>query len=188
MNTVIVESPLSEQEICLNCGLCCDGTLFSYADLATGEQGNLPDEIEQKYAKQDDYEYFALPCSYFCGKCTIYDQKKPIVCSVFRCQLLKNVSSAKITQSDAIKTVANALKFREEIYQLYKQIFGREYTLSFRELLDELSTLQDDAINDKALRLSIDLLKMKCTIYETLLIKRFKSIKNFERMITVSED
>lgn len=183
MNTVIVESPLTEQAICVKCGLCCDGTLFSHADLAAGEQGNLPEEIEKKYGVNGDYEYFTLPCSYFCGKCTIYDQKKAVVCSAFRCQLLKDVSSAKVTQDDAMKTVANTLKFREDIYEHYKQIFGRDYTLHFREMLDELGQFQYDNPAKTALTMSVDLLKMKCDIYETLLIKRFKSIKNFERMI-----
>ena len=188
MNTAIVGSPLAEQEICVNCGLCCDGTLFSNADVVSGEKSNLPEKIEQRYSKEDDYESFRLPCPYFCGQCTIYDKKKPIVCSAYRCQLLKDVSSGKVTQADALKTVANTLKFRAEIYQLYKQIFGRDCTLHFRAMLFELGQFQIDNPEKTALSLSVDLLKIKCDIYETLLIKKFKSIKNFERMVNTSTD
>ena len=34
--------PVIEQEICVTCGFCCDGTLFKYAVLQSGERGNLP--------------------------------------------------------------------------------------------------------------------------------------------------
>ncbi|QHV96967.1 hypothetical protein [Spirosoma endbachense] len=186
MKDLAVESPLNEQEICVKCGFCCDGTLFSYAVLQAGEQGNLPEKIEQNYSKEDGREFFKLPCSYFCGKCTIYDQKRASICSAFRCQLLKDFSIDKITQANAMRIIDNAVKFRDEIYLLYREIFGNDYRLSFRNLLVDLAKYGNDAFEDDPLNQSIELLRIKCNIYETLLIKNFKSIKNFERLISTS--
>ena len=76
--------------------------------------------------------------------------------------------------------VLSALKFRDEIFDLYKDIFEVDKKLSFRELLAEMegkSSLPTKKIKELAL------LKAKCNIYETLLIKNFKSVKSFERMI-----
>ncbi len=184
MNTLLVESPLDEQEICVGCGLCCDGTLFNHAVLQPGEQGNLPVEIEQRYGREGEYEFFTLPCAYFCGKCTIYGQKRASICSDFRCQLLINFSANKLTKANAIKVVDNALIYKTEIYQLYKQIFGRHYTLSFRNLLIELGKYTETMPENDPLKTSIELLRTKCIIFETLLIKNFKSLKNFEQMIS----
>ncbi|QIP13924.1 hypothetical protein G8759_15545 [Spirosoma aureum] len=186
MKDLIVESPLNEQELCVKCGFCCDGTLFSFAVLQAGEQGDLPEKIEQSYSKEDDREFFKLPCSYFCGKCTIYDKKRASICSAFRCQLLKDFSKDKITQTNAIKIIENAAKFREEIYSLYRQIFGKDYTMSFRDLLVDLGKFGREDSENNSLNKSIELLRVKCNIFETLLIKNFKSIKNFERLLSTS--
>ncbi len=180
MKEPVVESPFAEQEICVKCGLCCDGTLFGHAVLQKGEHGYLPEKIEQQYGKEDDAEFFTLPCAYFDGKCTIYDQKRAVVCSAFRCQLLKTFANGRVSQKDAIKIVTDALKFKAEIYQLYKQIFGTDFKRSFRELLMELSKISPDANPNNA---PVELLRMKCNIYQTLLIKNFKSTKSFELMI-----
>ncbi len=180
MSDESTESPVAEQEICVQCGLCCDGTLFMYAQLQPGERGNLPEKIEQKYRKIGETEQFLLPCQYFDGKCTIYDQKRAVVCSAFRCQLLRDFSKGRISKNDADKTVLNALKFRDEILELYKRIFDVDTKLSFRELLNEMGKMTEPP-TEKTKELA--LLKAKCNIYETLLIKNFKSIKTFESMI-----
>jgi len=53
-----------EQQICLKCGLCCDGTMFVQAIPQKGEKGNLPEKIEKNYKKDTEGEYFKLPCPY----------------------------------------------------------------------------------------------------------------------------
>ena len=67
---------MKEQEICRSCGMCCDGTLFSRARLEAGEKGNLPIKIEERYHRNNESEFFKLPCPYFSKECTIYSQKK----------------------------------------------------------------------------------------------------------------
>ncbi|RDB04325.1 hypothetical protein [Runella aurantiaca] len=182
MSVESTESPVAEQEICVKCGICCDGTLFNHAELEPGEMssGSLPKKIEQNYRKMGEKERFVLPCQYFEGKCTIYDQNRAIVCSAFRCQLLKDFSKGRITKYDADKTVLNALKFRNEIFELYKRIFGVDTKLSFRQLLTEIGKMPVPPAEQSK---ELALLKAQCNIYETLLIKNFKSIKTFKSMI-----
>jgi hypothetical protein len=186
MTKPVPVSPQEEQEICITCGFCCDGTLFNKAVLKPGERGNLPEKIEKRCSKVDDEEFFLLPCTYFSGKCNIYDQKKPIVCSKFRCQLLKKFSAGAITQAQAIQIVANALTLRREIYQLYQAIFQTEFEDSFQNLLFELPKLCQMYKADSLKSKQIDLLILKCGLYDTLLLKTFRPPENFENLLNVS--
>ena len=70
------QAPLQEQDICVTCGFCCDGTLFAHALLNPGEKGSLPERIEESVFSLDDRDYFHLPCRYFAGRCTIYDRQR----------------------------------------------------------------------------------------------------------------
>lgn len=186
MSDTLPESPFLEQKFCVKCGLCCDGTLFEHAVLQPGERGNLPKKIEQQYGLEGDNESFRLPCAYFVGQCTIYNQPRASVCSAFRCQLLADFSENRISQASAIEKVTNALKFREELYQLYQQIFGQSYTQNSRKLLLESGEIAKSLAADNPLTRQVELLKIKCMIFDMLLVKIFKSKKNFEGMISRS--
>ncbi len=177
-----MSSPENEQEICVTCGFCCDGTLFSTATLKPGEKGNLPEKMEEAYGKNGEYEFFKLPCAYFCEKCTIYDQKKANVCSSFRCKLLKDVAKNEVSQEQALGIVENAMQMRQEVFKLYAAIFHVAHAPHFRQILTSIGD-KEEANDPIALTKEFQLLKIKATILETLLIKQFKSEDIFEKMI-----
>lgn len=182
MNEFISNTPLTEQLICTECGFCCDGTLFDNIILQPRERESLPEKIQQQYIRKEE-EFFSLPCPYFYGKCSIYDQHRPSICGDFRCQLLKDVANNKVSQENAIQIVENSITFRTELYDLYKHIFGREYMGSFRHLLVSIHADELTLPDQLALQPSISILKAKCIIFGTLLTKNFKSITDFERML-----
>jgi hypothetical protein len=173
----------SEQEICIKCGICCDGTLFNYAVLKKGEKEFLPKLLKKKYILTETGEAFKLPCPYFDKKCTIYDKEKPHVCSSFRCQLLKNLSKGKIDKVDAEQVVKNAMKLRSEIFQLYEEINKTKELISFREILIEIRRKNEanilDAVKDK----QFELLLFKSNILEILLIKYFKPSEQYQKLV-----
>ena len=173
------ENSKNEQDICISCGFCCDGTLFHQAILQPGEKGSLPEKIEQAYFKKEDQEFFKLPCLYFDQKCTIYDQEKAIICSAFRCQLLNDFSENKISLKTAKEIVRNSKNTREELLQDYAQITGKEEKITFRQLLIELGKLQKET---KGQDLEFELFNASCNIFESLLIRYFKSEENFNSM------
>ncbi len=186
MTDLTAEIPVAEQEICVTCGFCCDGTLFNRAMLEPGEYGSLPQKIEEQYGKTDESEFFVLPCAYFCGKCTIYDQKRAVICGAFRCKLLKNFSKDQFTQADALQIIANAKGLRDEIFQLYGKLVGVAYSHSFMELLDELPALYQTHKADSVKNRQVNLLFSKCALLDTLLIKSFKSAKSFDVLVKSS--
>lgn len=68
-------------ELCLSCGLCCDGSLFQLVKLQPGES-------DPRLRLVPEHEAFAQPCSCFAaGACAIYEQR-PAACRDFRCRLL----------------------------------------------------------------------------------------------------
>ena len=185
-----MKSPQSEQTICITCGFCCDGTLFYNATLQPGEKGTLPSKMEEAYLKIGEEEFFRLPCQYFDGKCTIYDQKKAHICSAFRCELLKDFSGEKISQQSAIRLIENAERQRAEIRELANKIIGTPPEISFRHLLLELrKVIHAKENNGEPKNRELEILLAKCTIFEALLIRHFKPAKDFDSMkMPVSEN
>lgn len=180
-NNYIIISP--EQNICITCGFCCDGTLFNKAVLQAGEYDNLPVKIKQNYFKQDDNEYFKLPCLYFDNLCTIYHQQKADICSSFRCQLLKDFSGGKITMDYALTAISNAKKIKEELFTEFRKQTGSENIKTIRGLLREIGKIQDKKVNYAINDTELELFTAKCNIFESLLIKHFKSEKDFSNLI-----
>lgn len=187
MSAIKEENPIAEQKICIDCGFCCDGTLFDYAVLEKEEKGNLPEKIESQYRKEGEKELFSLPCAYFGGKCTIYDQKKARVCSSFRCQLLKNVSDEKMVQSDAMNIVEKAKSLRTEIYDLHKNVLGYDYGAHFNSMRPALNKLLESSPKDNQRNTALKKLQMRATVLELLLAKNFKAPAVFESMFTPIE-
>lgn len=179
---MMLNNPVSEQEICVGCGLCCDGTLFHQALLQPGERGHLPEKIEEQYVEAGDREAFRLPCAYFSGKCTIYDQPRAHICGAFRCRVLHKVADQTLAQQQAMQTVRDALRLRDDLYGLYRQVFGHDYPFHFRQLVADVKQAVDDLPADDPNRRAIRLLHARCTIYEALLLKNFIAPKYVKRL------
>lgn len=172
-------SPKRAQQICIACGFCCDSTLFHNASLEPGEKGTLPASMEKSYFKNEKGEFFKLPCNYFDQKCTIYDQKKAIVCGAFRCKLLKDFAAKKISQKAALEIVRKAKITREELIEAYAKLSGKKGKITFRQLLIELGKLQKETNGQD---MEFELFNARCNIFESLLIRYFKSEENFNSM------
>jgi len=177
-----------EQTICVNCGMCCDGTLFLHAHLNPGERGNLPEKIEGQSYSKDGKDFFRLPCRYFKGKCSIYDQAKADVCSAYRCQLLKDFESGKISLDEALDVVSGAGNMRAEIMAQYMNISGKRQKIFFKKLLRELGKVQEAATEQNPAGLEYDLLLARCNIFEALLIKNFLSEGEFEKYMMADKE
>lgn len=176
-------APAEEQEICLECGICCDGTLFSSAWLKADERGRLPQWMEENSFSQNGEELFLLPCGYFSGRCTIYERKKAYVCSAFRCRVLKDLSEGRITRKAALVTVRDAVRTRDEISALWGMITGHTGRIHFRKILAEIGRIQGEVPGYLDSPAEFDLLVARCNIFAVLLIKFFREEKDFDRFV-----
>jgi len=92
--------------LCLDCGLCCDGTLFSHASREGGgpRAAALPPAEGKPGA-------FRQPCAAFCATgCSIYEDR-PTTCRTFDCTVLTAFQKGRITRDDALEAI-NELKSR----------------------------------------------------------------------------
>jgi hypothetical protein len=170
----MLESPKQEQEICVQCGFCCDGTLFDHALLEPGEQESLPPKLKQQYVQHDNREFFKQPCAYFAGCCTIYNQPRLKICSSFRCQLLRNVEAQVVSPLQAVQIVRDTSRLRTDIYELYQQTFGSDAPADFISLQAIVIQVAQTMPADDPARNGIDRLVIKCTMLSYWLAKTFK--------------
>ena len=92
--------------ICLPCGICCDGTLIGFVQLDSEEVPVIKElmDIEDENGKG----FFLHPCSCYCDGCNIY-LKRPVHCANFKCRLLKSVEQKELDFDSAI-AIINVVK------------------------------------------------------------------------------
>jgi Fe-S-cluster containining protein len=115
------------EQLCPNCGLCCDSTLFADVELRAGDDpkrlASLGLTVEQKTKTR---LAFAQPCACFDGKyCTIYADR-PKRCRLFECGLLKRVGGGEMTADVALKKIAEAKARVEKVRGLLWQAGQRD--------------------------------------------------------------
>ncbi len=183
MNDFYRLAPPDEQEICVMCGFCCDGTLFHHANLNPGERGGLPEKIEEACFSRDGNDFFRLPCAYFNGRCSIYEHKKADVCSDFRCQLLRDYAAGKLSSGEALLLVSQAVRMRKEIFLEFAQFTGKNGRTPFLRLLSDLGKIRSAVPEGVPEDPAYGMLLARCNIFEALLIKFFWSAGEFEKLI-----
>jgi len=177
------KAPVQEQEICVTCGFCCDGTLFAYALLNPGEKGNLPERIEENVFSEGEKDYFRQPCRYFEGRCTIYDRKRADVCGSYRCQLLRDFSDGSISYGQALGMVERARQVRSELMEQYSLLTGKRDNIHFMKVLKEAGKPHRQKGDTVSAAMDQELFLARCNIFEALLIKHFRSADEFEKLV-----
>src|SRR6478609_10276264 len=92
-------------ELCLQCGMCCDGTLFDNAPLRESEvdlAASLDLELLRSHAGEPR---FAQPCPQFVDGCCAAYEHNPAGCTEYRCRLLSDYTAGKLALADALDVV-----------------------------------------------------------------------------------
>jgi Fe-S-cluster containining protein len=117
----------SVDQLCPNCGLCCDSTLFADVELRAGDDPQRLAKLGLTIEKKGKNKLaFAQPCACFDGKlCGIYHDR-PKRCRLFECGLLKRVDAGEMTPGAALKKIAAAKRRVEKVRELLRQSGQRE--------------------------------------------------------------
>jgi Fe-S-cluster containining protein len=92
-----------ETNICLECGLCCDGTLIGFVELNKEEQPAIREIMQIE--EVGGHGFFLHPCCKLgVDGCEIY-AKRPHQCANFKCGLLKSVENLKLNFESAVKII-----------------------------------------------------------------------------------
>lgn len=132
-------------QLCPNCGMCCDSTLFADVELRAGDDPKrlkkLGLTIEKKTAKK---LAFAQSCACFDGKfCTIYGDR-PKRCRLFECGVLKRVKAGEMTPAAALKKIRETKKHAEEVRELLRQCGQPDETMALTHRYGEVMSAPMD--------------------------------------------
>ena len=123
---------LRPSELCCDCGLCCDGTLFSSLSLdavglSAARDHRLP--VLQTHSGAN----LALPCAALQGVlCRIYEGR-PQCCAEYECELLLRVTDHRQSFEQARKTI----EATREIHRRVTAAVGRtRWWSAYRSALD----------------------------------------------------
>jgi uncharacterized protein len=95
------------QGLCESCGLCCDGTLFSWVRLEPSELA-WAQALRLPMIDKSGTPAFLQPCACFDGaRCLAYAER-PTRCRNYECKLLKSVDAGETTLEDAFAKVRKA--------------------------------------------------------------------------------
>jgi uncharacterized protein len=92
---------VSLEALCLECGLCCNGTLFTHVALTPEESARLGLEVIRQ------------PCSFLGAgcKCTVY-ASRPKGCARFVCMLGRALEDGEVKHDEAVALVRQAQVMR----------------------------------------------------------------------------
>ena len=117
MSEIVTEERLLEgSELCLSCGLCCQGIMERAAFLESEEVERVR-ELNLEFYKTDDGIYkFHLPCPLIQGNvCSVYSGRHPNVCTEFQCILLEQLLNNEISLEAGMKIIYKIKKYMNQI-------------------------------------------------------------------------
>jgi uncharacterized protein len=118
------------EQLCPNCGLCCNGVLFADVELQPGDDAGRLIDLGMSLKKKGLKRAFVQPCQCFDGKlCRIYTDR-PKRCAAFECGLLKRVQSGEMTAPAALKRIAEAKQLVEKVRRLLHRLGDEDEQLA----------------------------------------------------------
>lgn len=156
--------------ICLSCGLCCDGSLIGFVQVENEEVSSLSKLMEIEDSK--DFGVFLQPCSNYCNGCSIY-ANRPKQCASFKCGLLKSLEQKEIDFDVAIESISQVkqkkIDLEEKIETLNIKLKAPSFYFKMIELKKLLQKIEaESSLSQKHLDLKSDQNKL-----DNLLLSKF---------------
>jgi Fe-S-cluster containining protein len=114
--------------LCLECGLCCNGVIFADVKLQPTDNARSLASLGLGLKTTPAVTKFNQPCSMFDGcRCKIYSER-PVHCRKFECALLGSVQSGELTFSSSLRHIRKARRLAAEIEALLSTLEDQEST------------------------------------------------------------
>jgi Fe-S-cluster containining protein len=114
--------------LCLECGLCCNGVIFADVKLQPTDNARALASLGLRLKTTPAVSKFNQPCSMFDGcRCKIYSER-PVHCRKFECALLGSVQSGELTSSSALRHIRKARRLAVQIGVLLSALGDQEST------------------------------------------------------------
>ena len=110
--------------ICLDCALCCDGTLFTSVAVTGDDDREVLVASGVRLMKVGDRTTFRHPCPAVAnGCCSIYE-RRPASCREMRCLLRLRYDASLVSFDEARSSIASAKELRDKIRPELDRFFG----------------------------------------------------------------
>jgi Fe-S-cluster containining protein len=106
--TAAVDQDKPEASICIDCGLCCDGTFLVRGHIFPEEDAEALSMGKVQTLELEGKPYFKQPCPHFAGGCCSIYEKRFTVCRTYRCKLLRQYERGEIDFAEAREAIATA--------------------------------------------------------------------------------
>ncbi len=144
----------SGEELCLACGLCCDGTLFHHVTLEPGDDAKrlkalgLP--VVTSRAKTPATR-FPQPCAGLCADrtCRLYADR-PQQCRTFACGVFKDVQAGRLGLVPALKLVKEGREQSDHIRDLLRELGDTDEHRSLNERFRRTRKRMEEGFADEA--------------------------------------
>jgi Fe-S-cluster containining protein len=130
---------MSLSTLCLECGLCCDGTLFRHVAITDGERQELV-KLGIGVGEKQKHEVMWLPCGKLEGKCCSIYEARPGGCRRFVCALGKRLVAGEVTLPEAEAQVREMQQRIEVLRQLIPAPDGEPILRHARTCIDSTTT------------------------------------------------
>ena len=152
------------QNLCLACGLCCNGVLFKDVELQSRDDAaqlrSLGLPLKCRLARRNrpalvaeasnSHWKFPQPCAALGadGRCRVYDAR-PVRCRDFECALFKAVSSGRLNPAAALRVVRKTLQRADEVKRLLRELGDTNDTLALSLRFKRLRKRLDRGLADE---------------------------------------
>jgi hypothetical protein len=104
-------------KLCRSCGLCCDGTLFSFVPVHDTDNLQRLQAAGIKLIAHDEQSKFEQPCSAHTGQCCRLYGDRPANCRKFRCKLLIECHQQKKSWLEAEQKIKQVYSLRTKLLE-----------------------------------------------------------------------
>lgn len=163
------------EDLCLSCGLCCDGTLFDLVKLEPSDDPKklkalgLPVALSRGKAP---VARFPQPCAALCRDraCRIYADR-PWQCRTFACGVLKDLKAGRIAFAAALRQVKKARGRADRVRRLLRALGDTDEHRALGERFHRTSERleaggADDAAKSAYADLSLAVHRLKLQAFE----------------------
>lgn len=163
------------EQLCLACGLCCDGTLFDLVKLEASDDARrlkalgLPVVVSRGKAP---VVRFPQPCAALCQDrtCRVYADR-PWQCRVFECRVFKDANAGKISSAVGLRLVKKARRYADRARRLLRELGDHEEHRGLGERFHRMSDRMefgnaDDAAKARYADLSLVVHQLKLLAHD----------------------
>ena len=110
----------SGSQLCVSCGLCCDGALHDAAALLP-EEISLALSLGMKVTQSVEDVRFSLPCHLLKDRCCTVYANRPSPCRNYKCRLLQTLEADESSLQQCLDKVSSARSLLSDLQDVLPQ-------------------------------------------------------------------